>query len=318
MKKAGGVLALVLCAAFAAARASGQTTKKPTPEPFYRKYLVAGNTLDDKIVEQERRVEASPQDPNLHNDLGNLLAERRFPGQAAEQYEIALNLDKKNFISAYNLGILRETEGKISAAISAYQRSIKRKPGFPQSRFRLGRLYEQTNQPESAVKQYAAAMWIDPAMRDPKRNPLLIDCQLIYLASLANYRQDVAVASMGDGSVYFDNDRFRRLPTTRAISSKEVESGEAPEAAAPRDLGSPGAAGAAGASEPVRRGPRVTSPGQRPPAPVQTPAGPRPQTAPAPAPPAAETIEPTPAPEAPESVPEPEVTPAPPPDVEPS
>ena len=87
---------------------------------------------------------------------------RRFPKEAAEQYENALNLDKKNFISAYNLGLVRETEGKISEAISAYQRSIKRKPGFPQSRFRLGRLYEHANQLDDAVKEYAAAMWIDP------------------------------------------------------------------------------------------------------------------------------------------------------------
>ena len=33
-------------------------------EPFYRKYLVAGNKLDDQIVEEERRVQAQPDDPN--------------------------------------------------------------------------------------------------------------------------------------------------------------------------------------------------------------------------------------------------------------
>src|SRR5438093_8024076 len=122
MKKAGCVLALALCAAWAPERAWGGPDKKPTPEPFYRKYLVAGDPLDDKIADQERRVEASPNDPNLRNDLGNLLAERKFPEQAAEQYEMALQLDKKNFISAYNLGLVRDTDGKISAAISAYQR----------------------------------------------------------------------------------------------------------------------------------------------------------------------------------------------------
>ena len=114
--------------------------------------------------------------------------------------------------------------------------SIKRKPGFPQSRFRLGRLYEQTNRPESAVHEYSAAFWIDPGLRDPKRNPLVVDCELIYLASLVNYRRDVAVASMVDSDVYFDTDRFRKLPTTRAISSKEAEGGdeEAPRAAGRR------------------------------------------------------------------------------------
>jgi hypothetical protein len=344
MRKTGCVLALALCGVWAPDRALGGAEKKPTPQPFYRQYLVPGNPLDDKIAEQEKRVEESPQDSNLRNDFGNLLAERRFPAQAAEQYEKALELDKKNFISAYNLGLLRETEGKLSKAISAYQRSIKRKPGFPQSRFRLGRLYEKTNQQESAVREYAAAMWIDPAMRDPKHNPLVVDSQLMYLASLENYGRDVAVASMTDSHVYFDNDRFRKLPTNRAIASKEVESDE--DALAPRDVGSPGSVPATGAttgaSEPARRSPRAQPPAQPPgqpaqqrppgsgmrrppprtisgaPVPVQaapTPAAP-PPGAPAPAPAPAETVEPAPPDTTPENVPEPAVTPLP--DAEPS
>src|SRR5262245_14454314 len=246
-------IGLALSAGLAPRRALA-ADPKPTPEPFYRKYLVAGDPLDEKIIEQERRVEASPDDANLRNDFGNLLAERKFPAQAAEQYEIALKLDKKNFISAYNLGLLRESEGKVSEAISAYKRSIKRKPGFPQSRFRLGRLYEQTNHTESAVHEYAEAFWIDPGMRDPKRNPLVVDCELIYLASVANYPRDVAVASMTNSHEYFDTDRFRKLPTTRVISSKEAEPSEESESVAPRDVGAPGAPGVSGASEPARRG----------------------------------------------------------------
>lgn len=309
--------------------------QKPTPEPFYRKYLVAGDPLDDKILEQERRIEASPDDARLRNDFGNLLAERRFPAQAAEQYEIALKLDKKNFISAYNLGLLRETEGKISDAISAYQRSIKRKPGFPQSRFRLGRLYEQTNRSASAVHEYAEAFWIDPGMRDPKRNPLILDCDLIYLASIENYRRDVAVASMTDSHEYFDTDRFRKLPTTRVISSKEAEPSDESENVPPRDVGTPGAAGVSGASEPTRRGgtraippggiapgapPPASAPGTRPaPGMRRTPlphpqAAPPSQVTPAPAPP--ENVEPPPEVPVPEGAPEPAQTP--PPDVEPS
>ena len=60
MKKAACVLALALWGAWAPDRASGRTDKKPTPQPFYRQYLVPGDPLDDKIAEQERRVEASP------------------------------------------------------------------------------------------------------------------------------------------------------------------------------------------------------------------------------------------------------------------
>jgi len=337
MTRGAWALVLGLAAAAAAAQSSGPAAK-PTPAPFYRQYLVPGNPLDDKIVEQEHRVEANPDDANLRNDFGNLLALRRFPKEAAEQYEKALHLDKKNFISAYNLGLVRETEGKLSEAISAYQRSIKRKPGFPQSRFRLGRAYEHDNQPEEAVKEYAAAMWIDPAIRDAKRNPLVIDSELIYLASLVNYQRDMAVASMDDAHVYFDNDRFRKLPVDRAISSKEVEPEEESEPT-PRNVGA-GSTGATGVAEPpVRRGQRApAAPGSEMPQPGTVRGVPRPapgaarvktppraaqpfQPAPAPTPPP-ETVEPPPEvnPEGstPESVPEPGTTPGPPQEVEPS
>jgi hypothetical protein len=343
MKRGAWMLALGLAAAAAAAQSSETTPKpseptaKPTPAPFYRQYLVPGNPLDDKIVEQEHRVEANPDDANLRNDFGNLLALRRFPKEAAEQYEKALHLDKKNFISAYNLGLVRETEGKLSEAISAYQRSIKRKPGFPLSRFRLGRAYEHDNQPEEAVKEYAAAMWIDPGIRDAKRNPLVIDSELIYLASLVNYQRDMAVASMDDAHVYFDNDRFRKLPVDRAISSKEVEPEDESEPV-PRNVGAGGSTGATGVAEPpVRRGQRApAAPGSETPQPGTMRGVPRPapgaaraktppraaqpfQPAPAPTPPP-ETVEPPPevSPEAPppESAPEPATTP--PQEVEPS
>ncbi len=90
-----------------------------------------------------------------------------------------MKLDKKMFIAPYNLGILEETEGNIGAAISAYQESIKLKSGFPPSRFRLGRLYERNGSTDQAVEQYAKALRIDQAMRDPRRNPLVVDSRLL-------------------------------------------------------------------------------------------------------------------------------------------
>ncbi|MDQ5872277.1 MAG: hypothetical protein M3547_08760, partial [Acidobacteriota bacterium] len=85
-------------------------------EPFYRKYLVAGNPLDERILEEERRVNAEPDSADLRNDFGNLLAARRFVEDARMQYEKALELDKSHFLAAYNLGLLWETEGKPTRA----------------------------------------------------------------------------------------------------------------------------------------------------------------------------------------------------------
>src|SRR5262249_17731538 len=153
------------------------------------------------------------------------------------------------------------------------------------------------------------AMWIDPAMRDPKRNPLIVDCELVYLASLKNYRRDVAVSAMTESNVYFDNDRFRKLPTNRAITSKEVENADDTETPGPRDV----RGGGSGAPEPARHtqrpvpGGAAGAPGQRP-----VPAAPGVRRSPAPGRPAAPAPVTTPPPAsnepaegAPEAPPEP-------------
>src|ERR1700746_3066476 len=84
---------------------------KKNREPFYRRYLVPGNALDDRILDQEKRVEADPKSADLRNDFGNLLAARRFPREAREQYELAMKLDAHQFLAPYNLGLLYETLG---------------------------------------------------------------------------------------------------------------------------------------------------------------------------------------------------------------
>ena len=213
------------------ARGGDGAGDKNTKPPFYRPYLIAGDPLDDKIQEQEKRVEANPSSAALRNDFGNLLAARRFAGDARKQYEMALKLDKRNFLSAYNLGLLEETEGNVGAAIGAYRESIRRKPGFPPSHFRVGRLYERRGAIGKAIDHYAKALRIDASMRDPRRNPLVADTRLLDRVSLTNYERDLAVATLPSGTVWVEESRFAKTPVNRALDADEVE--EASPAAAP-------------------------------------------------------------------------------------
>jgi tetratricopeptide repeat protein len=319
-------------AVLAAATALGQTESSKnakTSDPFYRKYLVAGNPLDDQILSMEQKVDANPEDATLRNDFGNLLALRHFPKEAAEQYEMAAKLDKTNFIADYNLGILRETEGKTSDAISAYKKSIARKPGFPQSRFRLGRLYEQNGNLDAAVEQYAKALRIDPSMRNPRRNPLVIDSQLMYRVTLTNYERDVATVTLDRDVSFIEEPAFRRAPVDHPLSTEDVAPDEAETT--PREVGPatgaavPPADSGSAAKRPVRTstapapgepamrsrtGPRAAPRATRPGQPVAPAGGPRPAVPEAAPTPAAEEP-PASAPSAPETVPEAAPTPAP-------
>ncbi|MCA1580576.1 MAG: tetratricopeptide repeat protein [Acidobacteria bacterium] len=217
-----------------------QAREKKSEEPFYRRYLIVGNPLDDRIRAQEKRIASDPDSAPLHNDLGNLLAARRFPREAREQYETAMKLDKTNFLAPYNMGIVLETEGRAGAAISAYEKSIDRNRGFPPARFRLGRLYERRGSTAAAVEQYARAFQIDPSMRDVRRNPLVAETRLLDRVSLQNYEKDVARASFATQAVYADEARFRKVPTDRPVWTSEVvdtlepEPVDGPRATSPR------------------------------------------------------------------------------------
>jgi tetratricopeptide (TPR) repeat protein len=227
MKRVSVVIVVVSAAAVGCGLIHAKREK--STEPFYRKYLVAGNALDDRIVEQERRVEAQPDSADLRNDFGNLLAERRFVEDAYLQYEKAIELDQNHFLAAYNLGLLWETAGKPSRAIAAYRKSISRKPGFPQSHFRLGRVYEQRGWNRLAVREYAKALWLNPQMRDARFNPLIVDTRLLERVSIDNYPRDLASAAMAADRAWADERRFRTTPVDRPLSSSEVEDLPAPE-----------------------------------------------------------------------------------------
>ena len=226
MKKTMGVLVTIGLALGGAASAQKGDSKAAQPaqkEPFYRRYLIAGNPLDERIREQEKLVEADPTSAALHNDFGNLLALRRFPRQAREHYEIAMKLDKKNYLAPYNMGIVLETEGMVSQAIRAYEKAVDRNRGFPPGLFRLGRLYENRGWEARAIEAYAKALRIDPEMRDPRHNPLVVGTRLLDRASLSNYQRSLATASLAADSRYADQTRFRRLPYDRAIYAEEGE-----------------------------------------------------------------------------------------------
>jgi tetratricopeptide (TPR) repeat protein len=213
---------LVAAALLVSGLGSAQEKAEKPAEPFFHQFLIPGEPLDEKLLEQEKRVAENPDSAALRNDFGNLLAERRFPEQAREEYKKASKLDRHFFLAAYNLGMLEETEGRSGSAISAYREAIHRRPGFPPAHFRLGRLYEKLGHTDEAVQAYAKALRIDPSLRDPRQNPLVVDSRLMDQASLVNYSYDVARVTLGESAAFVDAARLRPLPIERPLDTGEV------------------------------------------------------------------------------------------------
>jgi hypothetical protein len=289
----------------AAAAAAVPVVEPPAPKngkkqgaDFYTPYLSSADTLDATILELTARVAAKPDDAGLRNDLGNVLARRGFAREAIDQYRKAAKLDPAFFLADYNEGLLLEKEGRDKEAISAYHRSIKRKPGFPLSRFHLGYLYEKKGNTSDAVAEYAKALRIDPSLRWPTRNPLVVQTRLLYRASLVNYDRDLAGADLAGEGEFADRAVWEKLQPQHPVNTSELE----PESAEGEDTATAVAAPATGhpAAAPIIGGkPSAAGPyAPRSPTNGARPGRPNPPSrttvpAPAPAPPPA-AVEPPP------------------------
>jgi hypothetical protein len=197
-----------------------QGKEKP---PFYEKYLSDTLPLDVAIRESAGRVAKDPDNAGLHNDFANLLARRGFAKEAFAEYSRASKLDRKFFLADYNAGLLYEKEGKPEHAITAFRRSIHRKPGFPPARFHLGLLFESRGEDRAAVEQYAKALRIDDSLRLPSRNPLAVQTRLLYRVSLENYPRDLAAATLAVDARFAQPELFKKVALDRPVDAEEVK-----------------------------------------------------------------------------------------------
>jgi tetratricopeptide (TPR) repeat protein len=161
--------------------------KNPYDNPFYAKYLNTGAPVDASISRTLEQLRQKPDSPELHNRLGSLLVTKGFPKDAEVEFERAVNADGRFYPAWYNLGLVRASRGDELGAKRAFSRAITHKPGHAAALFQLGLIEEKRRNTEKAVKLYAKAYAINPALLDVEVNPRILDTNLTHLALLELY-----------------------------------------------------------------------------------------------------------------------------------
>ncbi|PYQ27861.1 MAG: hypothetical protein DMF56_18475 [Acidobacteria bacterium] len=161
--------------------------KNPYENPFYAKYLNTGSSLDTATQKALERVRQDPTSARAHNDLGVLLIQKGFPKDAEREFERAVDADSHFYAAWYNLGLVRSGRGNDFGARHAFYRTIAYKPGHAAALFQLGLIEEKNQNTDKAVKLYAKAYGINPALLDVTVNPRVVDSRLTHLALLELY-----------------------------------------------------------------------------------------------------------------------------------
>ena len=163
--------------------------------PFYMRYVGRSTSLDRQITRLVNSLKNDPHNAALHNDLGALLLEKGFPGDATREFRRAINDDEKLYSAWYNLGLVRETQGDYTSAERALKHTVELKPGHAAAHFQLGLIHEKRGRSDAAIHEYAKAFHYNRGLLDVRLNPRLVDSKLIDLALLSTYDIDHAETS---------------------------------------------------------------------------------------------------------------------------
>lgn len=198
--------------------------------------------LDSALATQQRLAEQHPDDPAVHNDLGNLLHLAERPEEAKAAYERALSLDSEHRSALFNLSLLQQEIGRRRQARRNLHRLLDLEPGNAWAHYHLGTVLAGAGRRNRAIRHFAEAFRLDPRLTEPRVNPHIVVNSEAAVSILVAFGDQTAAETTP--RVYDRPSRVTRLlipepgppaepaaesPTTAAPPADTPETTETPE-----------------------------------------------------------------------------------------
>jgi hypothetical protein len=189
-----------------------------------------------KAIEAQRMLaKERPQDPQVLNDLGNLLVLAGDLDEARASYESAIEIDASLASAHYNLGLLLQQQGERRRALAEFKKVLKTQPANAWAHFQSAVLHEAAGSDSEAIEHYAAAFRLNPHLSFSEVNPQIIDSKLVTQALLRAHR-DGSVDSVAPRD-YEQASRIVKLMVNPTAPAAEVAPADATPAAEPAPPG---------------------------------------------------------------------------------
>ncbi len=185
-----------LAAAAAVAAVALALVRPAEARDVYKAFLDPANPRHKATLDILARLDQTPNDAALHNDLGCLIARDGFWRDALREFDTAAKLDKKDGRAPYNAGLVETTRGKWGAARSSFRKAVSRDPGNWPAWWMLGFAEERLENPDAAVRAYATSLRVDTSLFDVKRNPYAVQSRLKARVLLQTYDARFARAAL--------------------------------------------------------------------------------------------------------------------------
>lgn len=203
----------------------------------YKPYLDKAIPHHAAILDTLEKIEKSPEDAQLRNDLGCLVAWDGYWRDALRSFDEASDLDPKDSRPWFNAGLVQALRGEWGAARSRFRKAVKVDPGNWAAWWMLGFSEESLGRENAAVDAYSRSLRVDTSLFDPRVNPFAVATRLKSRVLLRTYERRRVDAALPFTNQLSDPSRLASFFQARTVL----------------------ATGAAPAPEPVRSGPVVTA-----------------------------------------------------------
>jgi Flp pilus assembly protein TadD len=124
----------------------------------------------DSVLCFRRALELSPDDEEIHFNLGIAYSRLGELDAAAQQYREALKLVPDYTEAHNNLGNVLTRQRRFAQAIGEFEAALKVSPDNPLAHNNLGRVLAEQGKPDEAVPHFAEALRLDPDYAEAQFN----------------------------------------------------------------------------------------------------------------------------------------------------
>ena len=136
---------------------------------FYGLFHHHSGRSDEGIALIRRAIGLAPDDPGMHNNLGNILSERQRPAEAVDAYDAAIRLVPTHSDALNNRGVALRALGRFVEAEAAYRAAIEADPEHREAYDNLGRVLSGRGRIDEAIACHTKAMELQPRNADTRR-----------------------------------------------------------------------------------------------------------------------------------------------------
>lgn len=145
---------------------------------------------EDQVLAYRLRLATEPDNPALHNNLGNLYVLRNWMDEAEASYRRAIRLNPGSPIIWNNLGTAQMKMGEMGQAMSSFRKAIKLDPQYALGWYNIGVIHDAQQHYDQAIDHYLKAISLNPRLLDPAVNPQVVNNDHLMALRLRRYLEE--------------------------------------------------------------------------------------------------------------------------------